>query len=343
MSQDTQQHRANERRAKFAVLLREMFQLDQPELDFGLYRIMHARKADIDRFIEQDLPQIAKDAFKDFAGNDKVQLEKDLDKARQAASDAGFDPDESPKVKELEAQYATGFNVAREEGEVYDALVTFFSRYYSEGDFISQRRYGDGTYAIPYDGEEVKLHWANKDQYYIKSSDTLRDYSFRLNPDARSGDDPLRVHFKLVDATAGASDNNKEADDGKRVFVLDADAPFTVEQGELNAEGQRFDELHCRFHFRPATMDDWTASARQNATAAAAKKPRRRTTCAPLPKSAFWVRPAPFPPSGKMPWPGATAKQTANWRNTAPSAASSTTTARKAPLTTLFTRTWAAF
>lgn len=272
MSQDTQHHRANARRVKFAALLREMFQLDQPELDFGLYRIMHARKADIDRFIEQDLPQIAQDAFKDFAGNDKAQLDKDLEQARQGAVAAGIAPEDSPKVQELEAQYATGFNVAREEGEVYDALVTFFSRYYSEGDFISQRRYGDGTYAIPYDGEEVKLHWANKDQYYIKSSDTLRDYSFRLNLDAGPADDPLRVHFKLVDAAPGAQDNNKEADDSKRVFVLDADAPFTVEQGEPNTAGHRFNELHCRFHFRPATMDDWTAPVKQNATTAAAKK-----------------------------------------------------------------------
>lgn len=322
MSQDTQHHRANERRVKFAALLREMFQLDQPELDFGLYRIMHARKADIDRFIEQDLPQIAQDAFTDFAGNDKAQLDKDIGKARQAASDAGFEPDESPRVKELEAQYATGFNVAREEGEVYDALVTFFSRYYSEGDFISQRRYGDGTYAIPYDGEEVKLHWANKDQYYIKSSDTLRDYSFRLNLDAGPADDPLRVHFKLVDAAPGAQDNNKEADDNKRVFVLDADAPFTVEQGEPNAAGHRFNELHCRFHFRPATMDDWTAPVKQNATTAAAKKAPTQDPCAPLPKSACWVKPALCPPNGAVPWPNAIAKPTASWRSTAPSAAS---------------------
>src|SRR5699024_7372369 len=113
-----------------------------------------------------DLPKIVKDAFKDFASGDKMQLESEIAKARQAASDAGFNPDESPKVRELEEQYAFGFDIAREEGEVYDALVTFFGRYYDNGDFTSQRRYGDGTYAIPYDGEEVKLHWANKDQYY---------------------------------------------------------------------------------------------------------------------------------------------------------------------------------
>ena len=45
------------------------------------------------------------------------------------------------------------------EEEIYDKLLTFFSRYYDEGDFISQRRYKDGVYAVPYSGEEVKLHW----------------------------------------------------------------------------------------------------------------------------------------------------------------------------------------
>jgi len=47
-------------------------------------------------------------------------------------------------------------------------------RYYNEGDFLSLRRYKEGVYAIPYEGEEVKLYWANHDQYYIKSSEYLR-------------------------------------------------------------------------------------------------------------------------------------------------------------------------
>lgn len=267
-----QQEKAQQRRTKFAALLRDMFQLDQPELDFGLYRIMHAKKDDINRFIDEDLPKLARDAFKDFAGQDKSQLEKAIQEARQAATAAGFKPDESPKVKELEAQYNSGFDTAREEGEVYDALVTFFSRYYDEGDFISRRVYKDGTYAIPYQGEEVVLHWANKDQYYIKSSETLRDYALLLNPKAAEGEDRLRVHFKLVDATEGAKDNNKETDDSKRQFVLDAKQPFEFTQGEPDAMGKRFEELVCRFEFRPATMDDWVASVQESATAAAKKK-----------------------------------------------------------------------
>lgn len=273
MSSSTQQLKAKQRREKFAELLREMFQLNQPELDFGLYRIMHARKDDINRFIEKDLPNITQKAFSQFASQDKTQLEAELEKARKAAEDAGFIPEDSPKVKELKAQLKGGFDLAREEGEVYDALITFFNRYYDEGDFLSRRVYKDGTFAIPYQGEEVVLHWANKDQYYIKSSETLRDYSFRLNPDAGPGEDPMRVHFKLVDADAGARDNNKEAADNKRVFVLDAEQPFELIASEANDQGETHTELQCRFHFRPATEADWTEKAKAKATEAAGKKP----------------------------------------------------------------------
>lgn len=278
-SNGTQVKNANDRRQKFANLLRDMFQLNQPELDFGLYRIMHARKADIERFIDQDLPNITRKAFANFASSDKAELQKELEQAKKSAVDAGFNPEESPKVQELQKQLADNFDLAREEGEVYDALVTFFNRYYDEGDFLSRRVYKNGTYAIPYQGEEVVLHWANKDQYYIKSSETLRDYSFRLNTiAAQQGGDPKRVHFKLVDADAGAQNNNKEADSSKRVFILDNDQPFEIIDGEANENGKSYPELQLRFVFRAATQDDWNATTAmqeelKSATAAAKKKP----------------------------------------------------------------------
>jgi hypothetical protein len=31
---------------KLKTLLKELFQLDQPDLDFGLYRVMHAQSAE---------------------------------------------------------------------------------------------------------------------------------------------------------------------------------------------------------------------------------------------------------------------------------------------------------
>ena len=260
---------SNPKRERFAALLRELFQLNQPDLDFGIYRIMHARKDDINRFIEKDLPRIVNEAFKDFAGQDKVALQAELEKAIKAAEAAEVDPDESPRVQKIKAQLNEAVNLGREEGEVYDALITFFNRYYDEGDFISRRVYKDGTYAIPYNGEEVVLHWANKDQYYIKSSETLRDYSFRLDPDNEQN--PMRVHFRLVDAEAGAQNNNKESDESKRVFVLDSEQPW--EEVPSSDPAEQGTELNLRFHYRAATPADWIASVKKSATAAAAKKP----------------------------------------------------------------------
>ncbi|MBT1570023.1 hypothetical protein KK471_30930, partial [Klebsiella pneumoniae] len=67
------------------------------------------------------------------------------------------------------------------ENDVFSHLYNFFRRYYNEGDFISLRRYKEGVYAIPYEGEEVKLYWANHDQYYVKTSEAFRNYVFRLD------------------------------------------------------------------------------------------------------------------------------------------------------------------
>ena len=49
-----------------------------------------------------------------------------------------------------------------------------------------------GVYSIPYEGEEARP-LTNKDQYYIKTSEYLRDYAFRLRPDDDTK--PIRVHF----------------------------------------------------------------------------------------------------------------------------------------------------
>ena len=38
---------------KLIRLLKELFQLDQPDLDFGLYRIMHARADEISQFLDR--------------------------------------------------------------------------------------------------------------------------------------------------------------------------------------------------------------------------------------------------------------------------------------------------
>jgi adenine-specific DNA-methyltransferase len=241
---------------RLATLLRELFQLDQADLDFGIYRILHARKTEIDDFLIKGLPPKVKAAFTQFQMVGYDDHQRELTKLIETIHAAGMDPEQSPKVKELRAKLAAQPDLARLEYETYDHLWRFFSRYYSEGDFLSKRVYRDGTYSIPYDGSEVVLHWANKDQYYIKTSEYLRDYAFRLRPDDAAR--PMRVHFRLVDAQEGAHNNVKAGEDQARVFIL---APGGNSGRDFLAiEG---DELVVRFEYRVATLADGPAGAKK--------------------------------------------------------------------------------
>ena len=48
-------------RDKFQGLLRELFQFDCADLDFGIYRIMNYKRDVIEKFITQDLPKAIAD------------------------------------------------------------------------------------------------------------------------------------------------------------------------------------------------------------------------------------------------------------------------------------------
>jgi len=223
----------NQKYEKLKGLLQELFQLDQPDLDFGIYRIMHAKSAEVTKFLDEDLLPQVEAAFAQYKTADKSKLEAQLGHAVDQARELGFSyPEEAPKVKELKEKLDTvAVDTGALESEVYDHLYSFFRRYYSEGDFLSKRVYKPGVYAIPYEGEEVKLYWANYDQYYIKTSEYLRDYAFRLRPENTAN--PMRVHFKLVDAAEGEHDNVKELQGKERKFKLVQNNPVSPESGEL--------------------------------------------------------------------------------------------------------------
>jgi adenine-specific DNA-methyltransferase len=206
-------------------LLAEIFQLDQAELDFGIYRIMNAKRDEIIRFLDNDLLPQVRQAFQIYEAESRGAVEAELAEAIEKAKELGADPETLPRVKELRAKLGQAVDVTALENEVYSHLYNFFRRYYQEGDFISQRRYKEGVYAIPYEGEEVKLHWANQDQYYIKTSEYLRDYTFKL-PSGK------RVHFKLTQADV-EKDNNRAPSGKERRFILSQEQPLAEENGEL--------------------------------------------------------------------------------------------------------------
>ena len=192
--------------------LKEIFQIDRADLDFGIYRILNSRSKEIGDYLQNRLPAKIQAAFSTSSQTQINSWQKELAEAEKAAAALGANPDNLPKIQELKDKITSAQKGSvTSETVVYNHLLTFFSRYYEEGDFISQRRYKGDTYAVPYSGEEVLLHWANKDQYYTKSGENFSNYRFKLS-------DGREVFFRLTAADT-AKDNRKD-NNAARVFVL---------------------------------------------------------------------------------------------------------------------------
>lgn len=247
-------------RIRLINLLKELFQLDQPELDFGFYKIMHAKSVQVTHFLENDLLKVIQDAFGEADENRIAEARANYEAALEQANRFGApNPEETDGVKEAKALYEQAKDGGNAESEVYDHLYRFFERYYDNGDFMSRRYYARESdsraapYAVPYDGREVYLHWANKDQYYIKSSEYLTNYSFDLNEAIRleaqkakgqgleafadhGGQLPLKVHFRIVEASEGEHGNIKAASEQKRFFLIHAARPVEFIDGERRVD-----------------------------------------------------------------------------------------------------------
>ncbi len=208
---------------RFQELLRELFQFDCADLDFGIYRIMNHKREAVERFITEDWPariagELERGAL-DRQQRAAAELEKAREKVLRELGSQALDADgklikfqDSNTGKEYlaaQADAAPGRGRQAVETDVYNHLYAFFSRYYQDGDFVSKRRYSRSQrYAIPYNGEEVYLHWANSDQYYVKTAEHFNNYDWT----APNG---VSVRFRLE--AADIEQDNVKGD--KRFFV----------------------------------------------------------------------------------------------------------------------------
>lgn len=236
---------------KFQELLKKLFQFDCAELDFGIYRIMNHKRAAIEQFIDKDLLNgVAMELTSGSLAHESSLAQQLTEVAEQIkenfgeeAIDAEGNLDEkysgTPRGKQyLELKAKAGKAKARPELEamIFNHLYSFFSRYYDEGDFMALRRYSKrDKYAIPYNGEEVYLHWANSDQYYIKTAENFTDYSYKHNG--------WTVKFALRNAEV--EQNNKKG--AKRFFIP------RLQDVALTAADQM---LIVPFEYRPLTEQE---------------------------------------------------------------------------------------
>jgi len=78
----------NDNQDKFQNLLRELFQFDCADLDFGIYRIMNYKRAVIERFITEDLPKAIAEELERGALAEQSQAAQALENARKKVLEA---------------------------------------------------------------------------------------------------------------------------------------------------------------------------------------------------------------------------------------------------------------
>ena len=240
-----------EEQARFQDLLRELFQFDCADLDFGIYRIMNHKREVIDRYIDRELPGAIEEAVNQGALETEAKRADVFEETRadviEHFGEEVLAPD-GTLLQYEETRLGRKYLLWRERArhsesagdvrrDIYNHLYAFFSRYYQDGDFVAKRRYSwEHPYVVPYNGEEVHFHWANRDQYYVKAAEHFKDYTYRTP----SG---VSVRFFLRSA-------HVERDDVKgktRLFLPVPDA--SVWDGERRLLGLPFD-------YRPLTSTE---------------------------------------------------------------------------------------
>ena len=234
---------------KFQDLLRELFQFNCADLDFGIYRIMNHKRKVVNRYIGRELPDAIKEAVSQGALETEAERARVFEETRtqmvEVFGEDAIAPD-GGLVKYQETPLGKKYTLWRERArhsesaadvrrDIYNHLYSFFSRYYQDGDFVPKRRYSwEHPYVVPYNGEEVHFHWANRDQYYAKAAEHFRDYKYRT----QSG---ISVRFFVCSA-------NVEQDD------VQGDKRFFFPLLEEAAWDREHRVLNLPFEYRPLTV-----------------------------------------------------------------------------------------
>ncbi len=233
--------------------LNQLFQFDSQDLDFGVYKILHYKRKEIKDFLDNLLVNKVKEQLHVLTAEETAKVKEQLaDIERDDIIKGWINGDETTRkvleginkdkinhyleLKRLSTEVRASVET---ENHIYNHLSLFFSRYYDKGDFISKRRFGKNEkYVVPYNGEETHFHWANQDQYYVKSSETFQKFAFKVP--TQSGN--MVVNFKLT--AAQVEQGNVKADEANYFILTDKPAEFND------------DETSFFFEYRPLTDEE---------------------------------------------------------------------------------------
>ena len=220
--------------------LREMFQFDDSELDFGIYKVLKLKRREIQRFIDDELPDVVEAALQDVemqqqkqraaqvtafvkekGGQEEIGLLDDLNENKDDIE--GFIRYKSPAGQ---AELLTALDVATDTGgatdeletRIYNHILRFFQRYYREGDFgyndrSLQSYQVDYPDEAEYDGSDVLFHWKHKDSYYTKTGQGFYSVAFEI--------DGQRIKYVVEQKEEGVKLSQNNNKDDRKHYKLD--------------------------------------------------------------------------------------------------------------------------
>lgn len=215
--------------------LKEMFQFNENDLDFGIYKIYNLKRRYIESFIdgdgEQDLiptiEQILQEVNLENQKTDSIELynflkgknmESLLEEPEANFEDIqlalNFEKDVTKKTNLVE----TLNKLTKSEGitddlkdKIYNHILGFFQMYYSNGDFGYNDRSRD-LYKVPYEadynGSDTMFHWKHKGSLYIKSATSFNAIKFEL----KGKKIEYRLETNIESENEGTSRNNNKDD-----------------------------------------------------------------------------------------------------------------------------------
>ena len=98
---------ANERLDRFTKLLKEIFELDKSDLDFGIYRVMNLRKTQIEEFLTQRLPQMVQETLAPFAQGSKEEIRAQMTQIEESVAGMGMTVEALPDTAPMKQKYMT--------------------------------------------------------------------------------------------------------------------------------------------------------------------------------------------------------------------------------------------
>ncbi|MBS8121878.1 site-specific DNA-methyltransferase [Candidatus Vampirococcus lugosii] len=210
--------------------LKEMFQFQNNDLNFGIFKIYKLKQSEIKKFIDDNLENIVQKELQKVSNleekfdilelelflkgfNQEKLLEninENYEKIKGTINIFG-NGDKEKLIKILKSQ-RNSFIEGDLENKIYNYILNFFELYYSDGDFGYNTR-SLNTYKIEYDedynGSDIMFHWKHKGSYYIKTGNGFNSINFELQD--------KNIEFTLEtneesDAEEQSQNNNRETE-----------------------------------------------------------------------------------------------------------------------------------